>query len=456
MTMENEIIPEFTEAHWSMLIDDIVQGRVVPVLGPELLVAHDNKGKEIQFYQAVTQHLAQNFKMTEIENETLNDFLIRFIKETNKPEKEARTEITKFLENLERKEENQPTLEKLAEIKKFRLFLTMTPDSLMSKALEKKDNVEPEVFFFSTYGRPETRDLPKKKLDDYKRYVYHFYGKPSPGCEYVISEDNCLIHHSQKWMNHKYTPKRLLDYLKNKCLLFLGCGYENWLARFLIIGLQGEEVFFNRDFNSLLADTKVKNDSQLVRFLSRCGGNIYCGTGVDFVGELCKRLEECPIKLQETCNESFKQRSIFISYAHEDREAALRIKSKLEEYSLNVWIDEKRLKSGDAFDKKIPQYIPQSTLFLAIISQKMANDFEDRYYRKEWTIAADHAPKCSPIIPFIHPIAIDDLQPPCDNFIPAINTVTWMRAPDGNISVTDLTYLLELIKLKSQGSKHTS
>ena len=57
-------LTEFKEHHWDMLLDYIGQGRVVPVLGPELLVANDN-GKTVPFYQEITRRLTRYFGMPE-------------------------------------------------------------------------------------------------------------------------------------------------------------------------------------------------------------------------------------------------------------------------------------------------------------------------------------------------------------------------------------------------------
>lgn len=47
---ETERLTEFKEHHWDMLLDYIGQGRVVPVVGPELLVAAED-GRSVPFYQ---------------------------------------------------------------------------------------------------------------------------------------------------------------------------------------------------------------------------------------------------------------------------------------------------------------------------------------------------------------------------------------------------------------------
>ncbi len=432
-------LTEFKEHHWDMLLDYIGQGRVVPVLGPELLVANDN-GKTVSFYQEITRRLKQYFGMPENDDESLDDFLARFLTGNNTM-KMARTGMNKVLKEMENCE--QPALKKLAAIKAFQLFLTTTPDSLLAQAMTAVDG-EPDVYFFSTNFLRRS-DLPDKKLIGKQRYIYHLYGKAAPCFEYAISEDDRLLF-SCEWMDSRAKPRNLLSYLADKYLLILGCGYENWQARFFLFGLKGTGLFSNIwDASSLLADSHTKSDLQLDRFLSRCKGNIYYeGGAIDFVDELCKRLETVPITTTENDGDTYEDGSIFISYASEDREVALRIKKQLEAYSLPVWMDKFQLESGDAYEIKIANNIKNSSLFLPLISQTTAQTIAPRYFRKEWNIAADSALLRSPKVPFIHPIAIDTVSP-CDNIPNYINKQHWIHAPNGVLSESDVDHLIDLI-----------
>lgn len=436
---EHRCLTEFKEHHWDMLLDYIGQGRVVPVLGPELLVANES-GRSVPFYQEVSRRLAYHFDMPEIESETVNDFMSRFLKGNNTV-KMARTGLIKVLKELE--DQPQPSLRKLASINAFKLYLTTTSDNLLAKALTAC-GTDPEVYFFSTNYKRRS-DLPDKKLLGRQRYIYHLYGKAAPCFEYAISEDDRLLF-SCEWMDSQVKPRNLLSYLADKYLLILGCGYENWQARFFLFGLKGAELFSNIwDASSLLADSHTRNDTQLDRFLSRCRGNIYYeGGAIEFVDELCKRLENTPAVPSEREGDTFEKGSIFISYASEDKEAALKVKRRLESFSLPVWLDKFRLESGSDYDVRIENNIRNSALFIPILSQTTAQTAEPRYFRKEWNIAADQSLRSSPKIPFIHPIAIDDVEP-CDNIPSAINKVHWIHAPSGELNECDVDRLIDLI-----------
>jgi hypothetical protein len=438
--MEQDRLTAFKEHHWDMLLSYIAEGRVVPVLGPELLVAKANDGKRVPFYEEVTRRLARHFALPEKEGETVSDFMSRFLTRNNTV-KMARMGLIKVLREME--DEEQPSLQRLVSTNAFQLFLTTTPDSLLTTSIASTGNA-PDVYFFSTNFKRRS-DVPDKKLIGRKRYVYHLYGKAAPCFEYAFSDDDRLLF-SCEWMDSQFKPRNLLSYLADKYLLILGCGYENWQARFFLLGLKGAELFSNIwDASSLLADSHTRNDVELDRFLSRCKGNIYYeGGAIEFVNELCDRLEKTPLSISDADGDTFEKGSIFISYASEDKLAALKIKQRLESFSLPVWMDKFRLESGCDYDDRIKSNIQNSSLFIPLISQSTSQITEPRFFRKEWNIAIEQSLQSSPKIPFIHPVAIDDVKP-SDNIPNAINKLHWISAPDGELQENDIDHIMDLI-----------
>lgn len=433
-------LTEFKEHHWDLLLDYIGQGRVVPVLGPELLVATKD-GASVPFYSAVAERLARYFGMEGDGGApmTLNEVLIRFRRENNGPDQVARVGLNKILKEMEG--EPQPLLRKLVDLNRFGLFLTTTPDSMLANALASS-GADPEVYFFSN-NFPGRIDLPQKELERNRRVVYHLYGKAHPFVHYAISEDDRLDY-SCRWMDSASKPKNLLSYLSRKYLLILGCGYENWLARFFLFGLKGTELFSNIwDASGLLADSQTPNDRQLDRFMSRCHGNIYYEGGVaEFVDQLVRRMGQLPVPMGRD-EDVYVPQSIFISYASENRAVALRIKKRLESANLPVWLDRSQLESGDGYDEKIRNNIRGAAFFLPLLSHVTVDVREPRYFRVEWSVAEEESRRRSPMLPFVHPVAIDDVRP-CDSLPDSLNQRHWMSAPGGELSDEDLGRIVDL------------
>ncbi len=432
---EIEQLTEFTDEHWGILYNYLSTGRVVPVIGSEMLVARA-KGKIIPFYQVVAKRLAYSCKMPTNNEESLNDFFTRF-RSINMKIGHQNQKMAEILEEM--KNEKQSTLQKLVEIKAFRLFITTTPDSLLTKTISD-NGMKPVVYDFNP--RQKVVDLPSKELNVSEPYVYHLYGRADTGNPYAISEDDHLKF-SYEWLKSINACDNLINYLYDKYLLLLGCGYNNWQARFFLIGLKAKNLFSNQDdYNSLLADSCTKCDEPLQNFLSRCGGNIYYkGNATDFIDKLSKYIKKNPIR---TLKNKFNINSIFISYAHEDFDSAWEIKQTLEKFNLPVWLDEERLYLGDDIDAIIEENIKNSSLFLAILSKNTVNDPKSRYFRKEWDWAIKNAPSLPADRHFINPIAIDDVTP-CSSINPYINNLKWAHAPNGKLDKRDCDRLLKIL-----------
>ena len=425
--MDNNRLTEFTESHWDMLIDYISQGRVVPIIGPELLIAHDG-ASSISFYQLVMRRLAEYLSFPARSGENFDDFVLRYTRE-RQPMGVVRSAMVRILPELMTLD--QPILDKLSAISSFKLFLTTTPDNLLFHSLIKTGGVEPEVCYFSRNYKKES-DIPADLVKISKRYVYHLYGRSMMGVEYAVSEDERLDY-SCSWMDSNNQPQNLIRYLSDKYLLVLGCGYENWLTRFFLYGLKGKGLFSNLESSSLLADSYAPTDLHICSFLERCRGNIYYkGGAAEFINELSTRLSQSQIFINPDNEREFMRDDVFISYATEDRAVALKIKSQLESVGISVWLDKYQLESGQDYERRINENIQNSSFFLPILSQTTATVRERRYFRKEWYWAEQEALTRSPLLPFVHPIAIDGVAP-CDSINAYINKVHWVSAQDGKL-----------------------
>jgi len=99
--------------------------------------------------------------------------------------------------------------------------------------------------------------------------------------------------------------------------------------------------------------------------------------------------------------------AVFISYAHEDLDAVLRIKAGLEEAGLTTWSDVARLEVGDDYDRKIQKNIARCSYFIAVISATTQVRHEG-YFRREWNYAIDRSRNMSDGALFILPVTIDE------------------------------------------------
>jgi TolB-like protein len=124
------------------------------------------------------------------------------------------------------------------------------------------------------------------------------------------------------------------------------------------------------------------------------------------------------------------KKAVFISYASDDRGAALRICESLRSAGIEVWFDQSELRGGDAWDALIRKQIKTCSIFLAIISEN-TRARQEGYFRLEWKLAVDRSHLMSQERAFLLPVAIDDTQEDSDNLPDRFKEVQWVRLPGG-------------------------
>jgi hypothetical protein len=105
--------------------------------------------------------------------------------------------------------------------------------------------------------------------------------------------------------------------------------------------------------------------------------------------------------------EEMPKGAVLISYASQDRAAAERLRTGLEQVT-DVWLDRDDLAAGDDYDLKIRRSISKCSLFVPVLSRTAAGRMEG-YFRGEWRQALSRKNQMADELPFIVPVIIDDL-----------------------------------------------
>jgi len=98
---------------------------------------------------------------------------------------------------------------------------------------------------------------------------------------------------------------------------------------------------------------------------------------------------------------------VFVSYAHEDTQMAMKIAQYLREQKIRVWLNEEEIQPGDSLKKKIEEGLNTSDYFLALLSESST---QSEWVRKEWKAAIDHGRQGK--WPKVIPVLIGDTEPP--------------------------------------------
>ena len=125
--------------------------------------------------------------------------------------------------------------------------------------------------------------------------------------------------------------------------------------------------------------------------------------------------------------------AVFLSYASEDAEAALRICKALRESGIEVWFDRSELRGGDAWDAKIKIHIHECALFIPIISAQ-SNGRTEGYFRREWKLATRRLLDMADDAPFLMPVVIDQTREAEARVPEEFIHVHWTRLPGGEVS----------------------
>ena len=127
---------------------------------------------------------------------------------------------------------------------------------------------------------------------------------------------------------------------------------------------------------------------------------------------------------------SEQSKAIFVSYASEDAETALKLCNALRAASIEVWFDQSELRGGDTWDASIRRQIKNCALFLAIISRN-THQRREGYFRLEWKLAVDRSHLMDAGMAFLLPVVIDDTKDNDERVPDRFREVQWTRLPQG-------------------------
>jgi Tol biopolymer transport system component len=137
-------------------------------------------------------------------------------------------------------------------------------------------------------------------------------------------------------------------------------------------------------------------------------------------------------------------KAVFISYASEDADAALKICTALREAGVEVWFDRSELRGGDAWDAAIRRQIKSCGLFIPVISRN-THRREEGYFRLEWKVAVDRSHLMTTHKAFLLPVVIDDTSDDDENVPERFLELHWTRLPGGETSRSFVERIVHLL-----------
>jgi len=378
---------------WGRLLLIIAEGQVVPVVGRDLLVVDTDKGPRL-YHQLLAERLAAELRVPVDKLPPVfdaNDVVCAYEGFHGDP-----TAINDEVVGITRvlKVTMPEPLRLLAEIEPFRLFVSTTCDTLLEDALAAVRKGQPALVACPPANG--NLDFDEQLLERHGSLVFQLLGRVSGSTEFAVTEGQ-VLERMHDLMAGPHQPKKLIERLSQSHLLLLGVSFPDWLARFLLRLARTKPLWDSRRFTEVIADSG-SGQQELALFLrnfSRNQSSLFTGgSPVDFVRELHHRWRQFssqmnlsrPAPVEEKPSD-MADGSIFISYAREDRDAALRLAEQMTKAGLEVWVD-RRLQPGDDYRHIIQSHIKNCCAFIPVLSRHTQIESQ-RWFRREWEQACD-------------------------------------------------------------------
>jgi hypothetical protein len=423
---------------WDELLKRIKRKNVIPVIGLGLYRVEADGESGLLLYNYLAQKLADEAKV-DVPRHVNHRFAKAALEFLKKNDNDYLV-LSEFLKELLGKIRLIPAnpLWKLARIKAFDVFITTAYDDFLAGTIKTVRSVPTKALFY-TVGEKDLNlldnDLFNSLKDSRSTLVYHIFGNMEKCMVPAYTEKDILetIMEFRKDME-AYKQNNLFRKLESSSLLFMGCGYDDWLFRFFIRTVANEPYESPRKSQKCKFVDAVPVDDkesveELLRFLKVYGSEVFISDGSDFVDLLFEKLEQ---EQKETIIQPPDFPGFaFISFEGKDRPAANRLADYLRKDGIDVWLDERKFNPGDDVDETIIKAIDKCPVFIPLISKNsqrlQTDEGKLKYHCREWERALSNKIADEKSVTII-PVKIDDTDWLYDKF----ERIFYIDVPGGN------------------------
>lgn len=365
------------EPLWDKLIQQIIDGNVIPVIGADLLI--DNSSNLHKF---IMDGLARTFGVSKQVNS--------FSELVYAPEYKNKFKLDNIYYQVDKifaakRFPASERLRRLLSIRQFPFIITTSFTPVIEQAMQNIWKDELRVMKFNN-NPSENSDI-KNGADLRKPTIYYMFGKVGAGAHKYVLTDIDLLDFVSSWLSNdnKARPKNLCNELKDKYLLMLGNTYSDWLFRFIWYSMRKPDL----GHGMLAYDTL---DESLINFLERTETFTKQNTS-DVIDQILVRLDK---KLKENeatkFNKPEENIDVFISYSRSDTQVAEQLYKALTAQGKRVWYDKYNLTDGGLFMDEIRKAIKTAKYFVPILTPNIEKEKrESHVYRNEWDTAIEVA-----------------------------------------------------------------
>lgn len=386
---QNVFVNKAEEPMWEALIGKIIDGDVIPIIGPDVL------SNDINLHKQLIDFIAQEFMVTSRPksfSELVYDSTYLAANKNNRDS--IYTWINEIFGPDAPKQKPSDLLIRLLRSKLFPFVITTSFTPIVEQVMREVWKEDLRILKFNN-NPSENKDI-DNELDLTKPTLYYMFGRvgDTRAHRYVITDQD-MLEFCSSWLDENKRPKKLVNVLKKKFLLMLGTDYSDWLFRFIWFSIRKERE--TKDAKSdMIANCEL--EESFVHFMER--HETYMKQNPDdVVTEIVKRMDRLyqyePMlkeKLEKRITTKFsypeENSDVFISYSRSDSAFVESLYEELTKKGLNVWYDKMNLTDGGEFMDEIKRAIQTAKYFVPILTTNIEKEKNAPHvYRNEWDIA---------------------------------------------------------------------
>jgi hypothetical protein len=375
---------------YNLMLNYYNSDQLIPIIGGELLkirkgIHEDGQDRLLTFEQYVIEKMTNLFIEDPNCPNTMSELALKLPSLSS-------NDITAIYRQIPFEDVIAGQVKKIVDLDKFNLFISTSYDRKLEEAMAADNSLKAEPIIWTHLKREPlviNLEKPTRKII----YLFGAVGK-GPLIEEVSinDEDKLEALFSMSLVNSRYMSTvneafSLLEFLKNKILLFIGNNFQDSFMRFMVRTLYNSP--YKKDINTIYIVNDKRNQLGFERyFFEKYGIKIIHDSPIDEVVDNLYNL----IKGQEEFKERYKQ-GAFVSYDRNfplDKACGIQTNGGLRNAGIKSWLDTKELKIEE-HKKEIRRVIgaPETSIFIPVLSKNLINKSESESYVKsvEWEMA---------------------------------------------------------------------
>lgn len=391
------------EEIWAELMNQIEQGNVIPVIGPDFLI-----DKEVGqgYHQLLINAVAKWGGVTPPPrsfSRLLYDSRFQAKLASTKKNNDYIYQLLEFILGKSSVDPN-PLLKRLLATKRFPFVITTSFTPVVEKCMQEVWRTAPRVLQFNNDAKRSMQvgfgDVSGEK-ELTTPTVFYLFGKVSKEPHRYVVTDLDMMAFCRTWMSGNGIPRNVAECIRKRYLLFLGGGYSDWLFRFIWYSMRHSAIERQRSSLFVIPEQSGIDEDSFEAFLERLE-TVTLHDPEYLVGQIEQRLKDLD---DNRASKSLENRDVFLSYSRKDFELAARLAQELQDRGVSVWLDKDAIAYGELWQKAIEHGIRQAELFVPLLTETIEEEFmEEHEYRVEWMLAEERQKRMG-MRTFILPVA---------------------------------------------------